>query len=145
MNTLIHVANTLLVFWLLLRTTGARWQSAIVAALFAWHPLHVESVAWAAERKDTLATLFGLLSLVAYTRYVEVASVRRYVLCAVFFALGLMAKPMLVTWPFIVLLLDYWPLRRVTPASSGGEGTMAAYLRLFRENLLFAIVAAGDS
>ncbi len=142
-NTLIHVANTLLVFWLLLRTTGARWQSAIVAALFALHPLHVESVAWAAERKDTLATLFGLLSLVAYTRYVETASVRRYVLCAVFLALGLMAKPMLVTWPFVMLLLDYWPLRRVAPVSLGGAGIIAAYLRLFREKLpLFALVAA---
>src|SRR5262245_65641331 len=74
-NALIHAANTLLVFWLLLRTTHARWSSALVAALFALHPLHVESVAWAAERKDTLSTFFGLLSLIAYTRYAEAPSI----------------------------------------------------------------------
>ena len=77
-NTLIHVANTLLVFWFLLRTTHARWPSALVAALFALHPLHVESVAWASERKDTLCAFFGLLSLIAYVRYVEAPSISRY-------------------------------------------------------------------
>jgi Flp pilus assembly protein TadD len=113
-NVLIHVANTLLVFWLLLRTTHARWPSALVAALFALHPLHVESVAWVAERKDTLAAFFGLLSLVSYTRYAEAPSKSRYAWTAVTLALGLMAKPMLVTWPFVMLLLDYWPLRRAS-------------------------------
>lgn len=112
-NALIHAANTLLVFWFLLRTTGARWPSALVAALFALHPLHVESVAWASERKDTLSTFFGLLSLIAYVRYVEAPSVRRYAWVAITLALGLMAKPMLVTWPFVMLLLDYWPLGRL--------------------------------
>jgi len=111
-NALIHTANTLLLFWLLLRTTRARWSSALVAALFALHTLHVESVAWASERKDTLSTFFGLLSLIAYTRYAEAPSIRRYVWTAITLTLGLMAKPMLVTWPFLMLLLDYWPLGR---------------------------------
>src|SRR4029077_17320372 len=111
-NALIHVANTLLVFWFLLRTTHARWPSALIAALFALHPLHAESVAWAAERKDTLSTLFGLLSLIAYVRYVKAPSIRRYAWVAITLALGLLAKPMLVTWPFVMLLLDYWPLER---------------------------------
>jgi protein O-mannosyl-transferase len=111
-NALIHTANTLLVFWFLLRTTHARWSSALVAALFALHPLHVESVAWASERKDTLSTFFGLLSLIAYVRYAEAPSIRRYAWVAIMLALGLLAKPMLVTWPFVMLLLDYWPLRR---------------------------------
>jgi Flp pilus assembly protein TadD len=111
-NALIHVANTLLVFWFLSRMTHARWPSALVAALFALHPLHVESVAWAAERKDMLSTFFGLLSLIAYVRYTTSPSPKRYALVAVMLALGLMAKPMLVTWPFVMLLVDYWPLRR---------------------------------
>ena len=111
-NALIHVANTLLVFWFLLRTTRSRWPSALVAALFALHPLHVESVAWASERKDTLSTFFGLLSLIAYVRYAETPSIKRYAWVAITLALGLLAKPMLVTWPFVMLLLDYWPLRR---------------------------------
>jgi tetratricopeptide (TPR) repeat protein len=135
-NALLHSVNGALVFWFLLCATGAparnaspagnavatagwhsdaggRWPSAFVAALFALHPLHVESVAWAAERKDTLATFFGLLSLIAYVRYAKSPSWMRYVLVAVPLALGLMAKPMLVTWPFVMLLLDYWPLRRL--------------------------------
>src|SRR5258708_13579050 len=112
-NALIHVANTLLVFWFLSRMTLARWQSALVAALFALHPLHVESVAWAAERKDTLSTFFGLLSLIAYVRYTEAPLISRYAWTAITLALGLLAKPMLVTWPFLMLLLDYWPLGRL--------------------------------
>jgi protein O-mannosyl-transferase len=117
-NALIHSANTLLVFWFLLRTTHARWSSALVAALFALHPLHVESVAWASERKDTLSTFFGLLSLIAYVRYAEAPSIRRYAWTAIMLALGLLAKPMLVTWPFVMLLLDYWPLKRFAGESS---------------------------
>lgn len=112
-NALIHTANTLLLFWFLLRTTHARWPSALVAALFALHPLHVESVAWASERKDTLSTFFGLLSLIAYVRYAEAPSIRRYAWVAIMLALGLLAKPMLVTWPLLMLLLDYWPLGRL--------------------------------
>ena len=121
-NALIHAANTLLLFWLLLRTTHARWSSALVAALFALHPLHVESVAWASERKDTLSTFFGLLSLIAYTRYAETPSIRRYAWTAITLTLGLMAKPMLVTWPFLMLLLDYWPLGRMRTLQSDVRG-----------------------
>jgi len=149
-NAVIHVANTLLLFWLLLGTTRARWPSALVAALFALHPLHVESVAWAAERKDTLSTFFGLFSLIAYTHYVETGSRKWYAWTAVTLALGLLAKPMLVTWPFVMLLLDYWPLRRLADATSkeyrrgashGGAATGIA--SLVREKLpLFPIVVA---
>jgi tetratricopeptide (TPR) repeat protein len=117
-NAVIHTANTLLLFWLLLGTTRARWPSALVAALFALHPLHVESVAWAAERKDTLSTFFGFFSLIAYAHYVETRSRKWYTWTAVTLALGLLAKPMLVTWPFVMLLLDYWPLRRLANVTS---------------------------
>ncbi len=120
-NALIHVANTLLVFCFLLRTTHARWPSAVVAALFALHPLHVESVAWASERKDTLCTFFGLLALIAYARYAEAPSIRRYMWVAIALAMGLLAKPMLVTWPLVMLLLDYWPLRRWESAKSKAQ------------------------
>src|SRR5437762_6263007 len=140
-NALIHAANTLLVFWFLLRTTHARWSSALVAALFALHPLHVESVAWASERKDTLSTFFGLLSLIAYVRYAEAPSIRRYAWVAIMLALGLLAKPMLVTWPFVMLLLDYWPLRRFDLTSRREVATKL--WPLVREKLpLFALVAA---
>jgi hypothetical protein len=140
-NALIHSANTLLVFWFLLRTTHARWSSALVAALFALHPLHVESVAWASERKDTLSAFFGLLSLIAYTRYAEAPSIRRYVWVAIMLALGLLAKPMLVTWPLVMLLLDYWPLGRFDLTSRREVATKL--WPLVREKLpLFALVAA---
>jgi len=141
-NALIHVTNTLLLFVFLKRVTGATWRSAIVAALFALHPLHVESVAWAAERKDTLATFFGLLCLLAYVRYVEKPSAKNYVLMAVWLALGLMAKPMLVSWPFVLLLLDYWPFRRVERRLADGSKRFAkGWLPLVREKLpLFCLV-----
>src|SRR6266446_5459044 len=129
-NALIHAANTLLLFWLLLRTTHARWSSALVAALFALHPLHVESVAWASERKDTLSTFFGLLSLIAYVRYVEAPSIRRYAWTAIMLALGLLAKPMLMTWPFVMLLLDYWPLRRFRRSELKGQPAPRSPARL---------------
>jgi Tfp pilus assembly protein PilF len=143
-NALIHASNTLLLFLFFRRATGARWQSAIVAALFALHPLHVESVAWAAERKDTLSTFFGLLTLLAYVGYVAKPSWKRYALVAVALALGLLAKPMLVTWPFVLLLLDYWPLRRFQlRPGTGTAGFFRALLPLFREKLpLFCLVAA---
>lgn len=140
-NALIHAANTLLVFWFLLRTTHARWPSALAAALFALHPLHVESVAWATERKDTLSTFFGLLSLITYARFTEAPSTSRYAWTAVTLALGLLAKPMLVTWPFVMLLLDYWPLRRFSLTSR--EKVATKLWPLLREKLpLFALVAA---
>ena len=128
-NTLIHAANTLLIFYFLLRTTHARWTSALVAALFALHPLHVESVAWASERKDTLSTFFGLLSLIAYVRYAEARSISRYAWVVITLALGLLAKPMLVTWPFVMLLLDYWPLQLTTRGPSTSLGMTAENLR----------------
>ena len=140
-NALVHAANTLLVFWFLLRTTHARWPSALVAALFALHPLHVESVAWASERKDTLSTFFGLLSLIAYVRYVEAPSSIRYVWTAITLALGLLAKPMLVTWPFVMLLLDYWPLGRWQSAKSKAQEKKL--IKLILEKIpLFILVAA---
>ena len=111
-NLLLHLANVLLLFLLLRRLTKSVWRSAFVAALFAVHPLHVESVAWIAERKDVLSTLFWLLTVWAYARYADRTSAGRYVLVVVLFSLGLMAKPMLVTLPIVLLLLDYWPLGR---------------------------------
>jgi hypothetical protein len=112
-NLLFHIANTLLLFVVLKRMTRALWRSAFVAAFFALHPLHVESVAWVAERKDVLSTFFWMLTMLTNVHYVERPRLIRYVLVLLFFALGLMAKPMLVTLPFGRLLLDYWPLQRV--------------------------------
>jgi hypothetical protein len=112
MNLLFHLANTLLLFFVLQRMTKARWESAFVAALFALHPLHVESVAWVSERKDVLSTFFWILTMGAYCLYVERPRIQRYLLVVLFFVLGLMSKPMLVTLPFVLLLLDYWPLQR---------------------------------
>ena len=111
-NLLFHIANTLLLFYILKRMTRTLWQSAFVAALFGIHPLHVESVAWISERKDVLSTFFWMLTLLAYVHYVEKPTIKRYVLILSAFALGLLAKPMLVTLPFALLLLDYWPLKR---------------------------------
>jgi tetratricopeptide (TPR) repeat protein len=113
-NLLLHVANVVVLLLVLVRTTGALWPSAAVAALFALHPLRVESVAWVAERKDLLSGLFGLTTIWAYARYAERPDPGRYALVAVSLALGLMAKPMLVTLPLVLLLLDRWPLRRGT-------------------------------
>jgi tetratricopeptide (TPR) repeat protein len=101
-----------LLFALLLRLTKAIWPGAIVAALFAWHPLHVESVAWISERKDVLSTFFALLTLLSYVKYAKENCRRSFWLALLFFALGLMAKPMLVTLPFVLLLLDFWPMQR---------------------------------
>jgi hypothetical protein len=111
-NALIHSANGVLLFLLLQAMTGSGWRSAAVAALFALHPLHVESVAWISERKDVLSTLFGLLAMLAYVRYARRASVGAYCLTLAAYALSLMSKPMLVTLPFLLLVLDFWPLRR---------------------------------
>jgi tetratricopeptide (TPR) repeat protein len=116
-SLLFHAANSLLLFLVLKSMTGALWRSAFVAALFALHPLHVESVAWAAERKDVLSTFFFMLTLWAYARYARCPTLSAlrsssYALALVFFALGLMSKPMLVSTPFVLLLLDYWPLSR---------------------------------
>jgi len=114
-NVLFHLANTLLLFSVLKKMTGSLWPSAFVAAAFALHPMHVESVAWIAERKDVLSTFFLLLTMWAYVRFVSRPKLANYLLTVLFFALGLMSKPMLVTLPFLLLLLDYWPLNRLMP------------------------------
>jgi tetratricopeptide (TPR) repeat protein len=117
-SLLLHIANSLLLFLLLKRMTAAFWRSALVAALFAWHPLHVESVAWVAERKDVLSALFWWLTIWAYSRYAEEFKIQSskfkvsYALAILFFCCAGMSKPMVVTLPFVLLLLDYWPLGR---------------------------------
>lgn len=117
-NVLLHTVAALLLFAVLREMTGALWRSAFVAAVFAIHPLHVESVAWVAERKDVLSAVFFMLTLGAYVRYARAPSIARYLAVAALFALGLMSKPMLVTIPFVLLLLDYWPLKRFPSATS---------------------------
>ena len=169
-NVLLHALNAALVFALLRRMTGATWRSLLAAALFAVHPLRVESVAWVAERKDVLSGCLGLVALIFYARYAEVQrqareprGVRRetgntprasrippsifYLLSLLFFALGLMSKPMLVTWPLVMLLLDYWPLRRFEPSPltaqpSALDSQLSTALRLVREKIPFFVLAA---
>ena len=120
-NVLIHTASVILLFLILRRMTGALWRSAFVAAVFAIHPLRVESVAWVAERKDVLGTFFFMLTVGAYVRYVQGPnSLGRYLQVAVFFVLGLLCKPMAVTLPFVLLLLDYWPLQRFRAGTPSG-------------------------
>jgi tetratricopeptide (TPR) repeat protein len=149
-NLVLHLANTLLLFTLLRRLTGAVWRSAIVAALFGIHPLHVESVAWIAERKDVLSTFFGLLALLAYAGYARAPGVGRYALVFVCLALSLLAKPMLVTLPALLLLLDYWPLRRWRLAGADASADTqlaapqrsAAWLVLEKVPLLLLVAAS---
>jgi tetratricopeptide (TPR) repeat protein len=117
-NIVLHTIAVLLLFAVVRQMTGTVWRSAIVAALFAVHPLHVESVAWVSERKDILSAIFFFLVLAAFVRYARAPSVTRYLVVAVLFAAGLMSKPMLVTAPLVLLLLDYWPLRRFEQPSS---------------------------
>jgi tetratricopeptide (TPR) repeat protein len=121
-NLALHAANALLLFLVLRAMTASTWPSALVAAIFAVHPLHVESVAWITERKDVLSGLFGLLALGAYVWYARGPSVARCLVVAAALALGLMAKPVLVTWPLVFLLLDYWPLGRFSQHRVGGAG-----------------------
>jgi tetratricopeptide (TPR) repeat protein len=144
-SVLLHVANTVLLFLVLRRMTGATWRSACVAALFGVHPLHVESVAWVAERKDVLSGLFFILTLGAYTRYVRGPfSMPRYLAVFFLFALALMSKPMVVTLPFVLLLLDYWPLGRTRwlPPVVAGNHVALPSGQLLKEKLpLFALAA----
>jgi len=139
-NVAFHLASTLLLFWCLWTMTGRLWRAALVAAIFAVHPLRVESVAWISERKDVLSTFFEMLALLLYTRYAVKPSTRRYFAMAAAYALSLLAKPMAVTFPFVLLLMDYWPLGRLTwqPAS-------AALRRLFFEKLPLLAMAAAAS
>jgi tetratricopeptide (TPR) repeat protein len=144
-SLLLHIANTLLLFLAFARLSGARWCSALVAALFALHPLHVESVAWAAARKDVLSGFFAILTLLAYERFVR-RGPRHYAAVVVFLALGLMAKPTLVTWPFVLLLLDAWPLDRLRDPSNPDRWESARVRRAVFEKLpLFALVAAAGA
>ena len=117
-NLALHVINVLLLFWVLLAATGFVGRSAMVAALFALHPINVESVAWVAERKNLLSMLFFLLALAAYRSYAQKPGILRYSVCALLFLLGLMSKPQVITLPFVLLLWDYWPLRRAALRSS---------------------------
>lgn len=178
-NVVLHLANAVLLFLLMQRLTGSVWRSAMVAALFAWHPLRVESVAWISERKDVLSAFFGLLCLFAYVQYVRCGSVRGvpgpaallrtsfhvsrwYWLALLLFALALLSKPMLVTWPFVLLLLDYWPLQRVSGIASAfretareglnpekleseGKPSSASILQLVLEKIPFFLLSLGMS
>jgi Flp pilus assembly protein TadD len=141
-SVLFHVANTLLLFTVLNRMTGSPWRSGFVAALFALHPLHVESVAWVAERKDVLSACFWMLTMWAYVRYVEQPNRKRYFMTLALYAMGLMAKPIVVTLPFVLLLLDYWPLGRtqwLTPVI--GDKAKAPFSRLVTEKFPFFLLA----
>lgn len=138
-NVGLHLANVLLLFVLLLRLTRSRWKSAIVAALFAIHPLHVESVAWVTERKDVLSTLFWLLCMLSYVRYARSGSSRAYTATLVMFCLGLMAKSMLVSLPIVLLLADFWPLRRLVGKESRWRYLAAEKAPLFA----MAAISAG--
>ncbi len=135
-SAFLHAVNAALLFLVLDRMSGARGRSFAVALLFALHPLRVESVAWAAERKDVLSTLFGLLALLAYARYAERPSARRYAPVALAFALSLLAKAMWVTLPFLLLLLDLWPLRRLRAGEPGDLGAARFSPVSFRRALL---------
>jgi tetratricopeptide (TPR) repeat protein len=139
-NLFFHVINTLLLFVLLQRSTGATGRSALVAVLFALHPLHVESIAWISERKDVLSTLFFMLTIWAYIAYTSKPLLRRYIMVFVLLALGLMAKPMLVTLPFVLLLLDIWPLKRFNLESP--EREIAVKLVLEKLPLFVLIIAS---
>jgi tetratricopeptide (TPR) repeat protein len=138
-NVILHTISVLLLFLVLKQMTGAFWQSALVAGVFAIHPLHVESVAWIAERKDVLSAVFFMLTLAAYARYARAPSAPRYLLVALLFAFGLMSKPMLVTLPFVLLLLDYWPLGRL----GGQKSEVGSRLRrlITEKIMLFALSA----
>jgi tetratricopeptide (TPR) repeat protein len=151
-NIVLHTIAVLLLFRVLRQMTGALWKSATVAALFAVHPLHVESVAWVSERKDVLSAVFFLLMLGAYFRYTRARSVRRYLTVAVLFVAGLMSKPMLVSAPVILLLLDYWPLRRFEQLSLTNDRAKLAksddqwrVIRdLFLEKVPLLVISAGS-
>ncbi|MDI6742338.1 MAG: tetratricopeptide repeat protein [Smithella sp.] len=141
-NVILHLLNAVLLFFLFRNLTGALWRSAFVAALFAVHPMNVESVAWIAERKNVLSTFFWILTMLLYVRYVELPGWKRYLPVVAVFALGLMTKPMLVTLPFVLLLIDYWPLNRTpidtlhTPEErKTGEAEKKKFVFLFMEKI----------
>ena len=147
-NALFHAINAALVFILLWQLTSRLWPSTVVAALFAWHPLHVESVAWIAERKDLLSTFFALLALIHYARFATGQKRLSFWLSFIFFSLGLMSKPMIVTLPFILLLLDFWPLKRLAftntnnPPSAASKPESWKLILLIGEKWPFFLLAA---
>lgn len=149
-NVAFHALNSLLLFLVLRGMTGALWRSALAAALFAVHPLHVESVAWIAERKDVLSAFFWIATMAAYLWYARKPGGRRYLVVLSAYSLGLLAKPMLVTLPFVLLLLDYWPLGRVTapppaPGASKGRRNLSPSSRLFLEKVPLLALAGAAS
>jgi protein O-mannosyl-transferase len=139
-NLILHIMNTLLIFLLFSRMTGAIWKSAFVAAFFAFHPLHVESVAWISERKDVMSMFFGILTLYLYVRYTEKPDIRRYILVLFLFACALVCKPMVVTLPLIMILLDYWPLSRCPIGNKSGKYNL--FLWQLKEKMPFFILSA---
>src|SRR5215471_11153732 len=141
-NVLLHTVAVVLLFFALRCMTGALWRSAFVAAIFAVHPLHVESVAWIAERKDVLSAVFFMLTLLAYFHYTRAPAIARYLLVVIVVALGLMSKPMLVTLPFVLLLLDYWPLGRIQAQPACGAGQL---LKLIVEKIPLIVLSAVSS
>jgi tetratricopeptide (TPR) repeat protein len=148
-NVALHTITTALLFLVLRQMTGSIWRSAFVAAVFAIHPLRAESVAWIAERKDVLSGMFFMLTLLAYLHYVRQRSAGRYVAMSLLFALGLLSKNMLVTLPFLLLLLDWWPLRRMRPADGeGGKGTSRdsrlRFWSLVKEKIPLLLLSVGS-
>ena len=146
MSVALHAVSTVLLFLALLKMTGSVWPSAFVAAVFGVHPLNVESVAWIAERKNVLSALFGMLALWSYADYAQRGGLFRYLLVAACLGLGLMCKPMLVTLPFVLLLLDIWPLGRWRIGGVSVEGVEpVSWPRLVIEKLpLFGLVVASS-
>lgn len=140
-NVILHIINTLLLFFILRAATGAPLRSAFVAILFAVHPLHVESVAWVSQRKDLLCTVFGFSSLLAYVKYANSPSWWRYLPVILFFILGLMSKPMIVTFPFVMLLMDFWPLQRIKSRRIEGAAVMPQAHHNFAERSFYILLA----
>lgn len=134
-NVIFHLGNALLLYYLLYLMTGSIWSSVFVSLLFAWHPLNLESVAWIAERKNVLSTFFGFLTLIAYYGYVKSPGIRRYFWVTFFFVLSLLAKPMLVTLPFLLLLLDFWPLKRSGDNSPSSDILARSKNKNFPDNM----------
>ncbi|MBF0318316.1 MAG: tetratricopeptide repeat protein [Nitrospirae bacterium] len=139
-NLILHIINTVLLFLLFKEMTGALWRSAFIAALFAFHPAHVESVAWVSERKDLLSALFGFIAMFLYVKYAERPSLKRYAGVIVFFVLSLMSKPMLVTLPFVLLLMDHWPLGRLKNSENGIGKLIMEKIPMFLISGVFSVI-----
>lgn len=142
-NVALHLLGALLLFLFLRRATGAPWRCLAVSALFALHPLQVESVAWIAQRKNVLSTFFAFASALAYVGYVHAPGVGRYAAAYALFAAGLFSKAMLVTWPFVLLLLDSWPLRRIEPGQGGWPGSLRRVLVEKAPMLVLSVAVSG--